>query len=34
MKREKNCVATMHDSELIRHYTLDRTGIMFVTDLI
>ncbi len=25
---------TMHDSELIRHYTLDRAGIMFVTDLI
>ncbi len=24
---------TMHDSEL-RHYTLDRAGIMFVTDLI
>ncbi len=25
---------TMHDSELIRRYTLDRAGIMFVTDLI
>ncbi len=25
---------TMHDSELIRHDTLDRAGIMFVTDLI
>ncbi len=25
---------TMHDSELIRHYTLDGAGIMFVTDLI
>ncbi len=24
----------MHDSELIRHYTLDGAGIMFVTDLI
>ncbi len=24
---------TMHDSELIRCYTLDRAGIMFVTDL-
>ncbi len=24
----------MHDSELIRRYTLDRAGIMFVTDLI
>ncbi len=24
----------MHDRELIRHYTLDRTGIMFVSDLI
>ncbi len=24
---------TMHDSELIRLYTLDRAGIMFVTDL-
>ncbi len=24
----------MHDSELIRHDTLDRAGIMFVTDLI
>ncbi len=24
----------MHNSELIRHYTLDRAGIMFVTDLI
>ncbi len=23
-----------HDSELIRRYTLDRAGIMFVTDLI
>ncbi len=23
----------MHDSELIRCYTLDRAGIMFVTDL-
>ncbi len=23
----------MHDSELIRHYTLDRAGIMFVTNL-
>ncbi len=23
----------MHDSELIRRYTLDRAGIMFVTDL-
>ncbi len=30
MKREH----TMHDSELIRCYTLDRAGIMFVTDLI
>ncbi len=25
---------TMHDSELIRRYTLDRAGIMFVTKLI
>ncbi len=25
---------TMHDSELIRSCTLDRAGIMFVTDLI
>ncbi len=25
---------TMHDSELIRHHTLDRARIMFVTDLI
>ncbi len=25
---------TIHDSELIRHFTLDRAGIMFVTDLI
>ncbi len=25
---------TMHDSKLIRHYTLDRAGIMFVADLI
>ncbi len=25
---------TMHDSELIRRYTLDRAVIMFVTDLI
>ncbi len=25
---------TMHDSELIRRCTLDRAGIMFVTDLI
>ncbi len=25
---------TMHDSELIRCYTFDRAGIMFVTDLI
>ncbi len=25
---------TMHDSELTRHYTLDRAGIMFVTGLI
>ncbi len=25
---------TVHDSELIRRYTLDRAGIMFVTDLI
>ncbi len=24
---------TMHDSELIRRYTLDRAGIMFVTEL-
>ncbi len=24
----------MHDSELIRRYTLDRAGIMFVTELI
>ncbi len=24
----------MHDSELLRRYTLDRAGIMFVTDLI
>ncbi len=24
----------MHDSELIRRYTLDRAGIMFVTDLL
>ncbi len=24
----------MHDTELIRRYTLDRAGIMFVTDLI
>ncbi len=24
----------MHDSELIRRYTLDHAGIMFVTDLI
>ncbi len=24
----------MHDSELIKCYTLDRAGIMFVTDLI
>ncbi len=24
----------MHDSKLIRRYTLDRAGIMFVTDLI
>ncbi len=24
---------TIHDSELIRRYTLDRAGIMFVTDL-
>ncbi len=34
MKREKNVLHTMHDSELIRRYTLDRAGIMFVTDLI
>lgn len=25
---------TMHDSELIKRYTLDRAGIMFVTDLV
>ncbi len=25
---------TMHDSELIRRYTLDHAGIMFVTDLL
>ncbi len=25
---------TMHDSELVKHYTLDGAGIMFVTDLI
>ncbi len=25
---------TMHDSELIRRYTLDRAGMMFVTNLI
>ncbi len=25
---------TMHDSELLRRYTLDCAGIMFVTDLI
>ncbi len=25
---------TMHDTELIRRYTLDRAGITFVTDLI
>ncbi len=25
---------TMHDSQLIRRHTLDRAGIMFVTDLI
>ncbi len=31
MKREKKCVALC---ELIRRYTLDRAGIMFVTDLI
>ncbi len=30
----KKCVAYMRDSELIRCYTLDRAGIMFVTDLI
>ncbi len=24
----------MHDSELIKRYTLDRAGIMFVTDLL
>ncbi len=28
------CTQTMHDSELIIHYTLDHTGIVFVTDLI
>ncbi len=37
MKKEKKCVA-MHDSELIRRYTLcrdhDHAGTMFVTDLI
>ncbi len=31
MKREKKCVALC---ELIRRYTLDRAGIMLVTDLI
>ncbi len=25
---------TIHDSELIRRYILDRAGIMFVTDII
>ncbi len=30
----RNVLHTMNDSELIRRYTLDRTGIMFVTDLI
>ncbi len=30
----RNVLHTMHDSELIRRYTLDRAGIMFVTDLI
>ncbi len=30
----RNVLHTMHDSELIRHYTLDGAGIMFVTDLI
>ncbi len=33
MKRENKCVAH-NDSELIRRYTLDRAGIMFVTELI
>ncbi len=34
MKREKKSVAHNDDSELIRRCTLDRAGIMFVTDLI
>ncbi len=35
MKHEgEELLHTMHDSELIRRYTLDRAGIMFVTDLI
>ncbi len=28
------CCTQMYDSELIRCYTLDRAGIMFVTDII
>ncbi len=33
-EKEKNVLHTMHDSELIKRYTLDRAGIMFLTDLI
>ncbi len=34
MKRKKNVLHTMYDSQLIKHQTLDRARIMFVTDLI
>ncbi len=33
-RKRRNVLHTMHDSELIRRYTLDGAGIMLVTDLI
>ncbi len=34
LRGRRNVLHTMHDSELVRCYTLDRAGIMFVTYLI
>ncbi len=34
LRGRRNVLHTMHDSELIRRCTLDRAGIVFVSDLI
>ncbi len=34
LRGRRNVLHTMHDSELIRRYRLDRAGIVFVSDLI